>query len=153
MNKQCKFTPRMQCSAFFFFFGNVKLKLDVFGWLMWALSLTGRQAPLPPFALPSGDYCHLSSYSRPNACKKVLGALMLCRKPWALSLEAGGSALMSHRPCRQRHHPPDCFVLTTLVFQQRIQARAWTDSFRKYRNEEMGLKVCLRQVFLFAVSN
>lgn len=77
----------------------------------------------------------------------------LHRKPWALSLASGGSDFMSPSPYRWRHHSPDCFVLTTLVFQQRIQARAWTDYFRKYRNEEMGLKVCCRQVFFFAVSN
>lgn len=91
--------------------------------------------------------------SQGRASQKFLVAPKLHRKPWALSIVTGGSDFMSRSPYRQHRHPPDCFVLTTLVFQQRIQARAWTDYFRKYRNEEMGLKVCRRQVFFFAVSN
>lgn len=145
--------------------------LTVFGWLMWALSrglvgeslggsapsvcpggvgAAGRRPVWSPFA---AEPWPLRPISQGRASQKFLVAPRLHRKPRALSVVTGDSDLMSRSPYRQHHHPPDCFVLTTLVFQQRIQARAWTDYFRKYRNEEMGLKVCCRQVFFFAVSN
>lgn len=135
---------------------NVSFVLGAGGW-------SSFKAVLPPVDLPGLDavgryldFPHLllqqshglcGPVSQGRASQKILETPKLHRQPWALSLATGGSDFMSHSPYRQHHHSPDCFVLTTLVFQQRIQARAWTDYFRKYRNEEMGLKVCCRQVF------